>query len=328
MAAAPGQVTAFSITGDFTNTQYVGNYIDCTGLTFSVTVQSYGGGTTTINGSSFVNGSYSYAVSLGPFDATITVTASPAQFSSVGEQTVTFTASSDADPSTLTATKSVTVQSLSTIKNVYVFTADGRKAIWGTIEVDSPYQEVEYIEGTGTQYIDSEVPGNTSDLSINIKYELTELPASGSYKWIFGNYVNESTNVTRILLYGPSTTYVNYNHKAGSASTYSSTRYINVVYDETLTSTQYTSNGNSITLTKTAGSANDANIIIFDRGVNPSTSKGKFKLYFFKAYSGNTLIRDLVPCYRKSDNVAGMYDRVSGAFFTNAGTGEFIIPET
>lgn len=213
-------------------------------------------------------------------------------------------------------------------KNIYLFTDSSEKVKIGTIEVAGLYQEVEYIEGTGTQYIDSEVPGDTSDLSINIKYELTEVPTSGNYRWIFGNYVNEATNVTRILLYGPSTTYVNYNHKAGSASVYSSTRYINIVYDETLTSTQYTSNGSSITLTKTAGSANDANIIIFDRGVNPSTSKGKFKLYTFKAYSGSTLIRDLIPCYRKSDNVTGMYDRVSEAFFTNAGTGEFIIPET
>jgi hypothetical protein len=33
----------------------------------------------------------------------------------------------------------------------------------------------------------------------------------------------------------------------------------------------------------------------------------------------------LIPCYRKADNVAGMYDLFSGEFYTNAGTGEFII---
>lgn len=31
----------------------------------------------------------------------------------------------------------------------------------------------------------------------------------------------------------------------------------------------------------------------------------------------------LIPCYRKADNVAGMYDLVSGEFYTNAGTGKF-----
>lgn len=40
---------------------------------------------------------------------------------------------------------------------------------------------------------------------------------------------------------------------------------------------------------------------------------------------GGVLVRDLIPCYRKSDNVAGMYDIVEGKFYTNAGTGEFIV---
>lgn len=32
---------------------------------------------------------------------------------------------------------------------------------------------------------------------------------------------------------------------------------------------------------------------------------------------------DLVPCYRKTDGVVGMYDLVSGTFYTNSGTGAF-----
>lgn len=38
-----------------------------------------------------------------------------------------------------------------------------------------------------------------------------------------------------------------------------------------------------------------------------------------------TLVRNFIPCYRKADNVAGMYDIVEGKFYTNAGTGEFIL---
>ena len=37
------------------------------------------------------------------------------------------------------------------------------------------------------------------------------------------------------------------------------------------------------------------------------------------------MVRDLIPCYRKVDNVAGMYDLVNDVFYTNEGTGEFII---
>ena len=48
---------------------------------------------------------------------------------------------------------------------------------------------------------------------------------------------------------------------------------------------------------------------------------GKFK-YFDKNYN---CLCDLIPCYRKSDNEPGMYDRLTGKFFTNIGSGSFII---
>lgn len=41
----------------------------------------------------------------------------------------------------------------------------------------------------------------------------------------------------------------------------------------------------------------------------------------------DNLLRDMVPCYRRSDNVIGMFDLVSQTFFTNAGTGVFTVGE-
>ena len=41
----------------------------------------------------------------------------------------------------------------------------------------------------------------------------------------------------------------------------------------------------------------------------------------------NTVVENLVPCYREDDNVAGMFDLVSGAFITNSGSGTFIVGE-
>jgi len=37
------------------------------------------------------------------------------------------------------------------------------------------------------------------------------------------------------------------------------------------------------------------------------------------------LVQSLVPCCRKSDSVAGMYDLVNGVFYANQGTGSFIV---
>ena len=49
----------------------------------------------------------------------------------------------------------------------------------------------------------------------------------------------------------------------------------------------------------------------------------KMKLYVCKMYEGNTLTRNFVPCYRKSDNVIGLYDLVGEKFYTNSGSGTF-----
>ena len=53
---------------------------------------------------------------------------------------------------------------------------------------------------------------------------------------------------------------------------------------------------------------------------------GSAVIYQFKIYDDRTLVRNFVPCIRKLDNKPGMYDTVSKTFYTNAGKGEFIVP--
>ncbi len=59
-------------------------------------------------------------------------------------------------------------------------------------------------------------------------------------------------------------------------------------------------------------------------GGNTPTSNAKSKYYSYKVWNtSGDLIQDLIPA-KNSSGVVGMYDMVSGQFFTNAGTGEFI----
>ena len=48
------------------------------------------------------------------------------------------------------------------------------------------------------------------------------------------------------------------------------------------------------------------------------------KFYICQIWENNVLVRDFVPCYRKSDNEVGMYDTVGMRFYTNAGVGSLI----
>ena len=49
----------------------------------------------------------------------------------------------------------------------------------------------------------------------------------------------------------------------------------------------------------------------------------KMILYYFKIYSSNVLVRDFIPV--RVGSVGYMYDRVSGKLFGNKGTGNFIL---
>lgn len=55
------------------------------------------------------------------------------------------------------------------------------------------------------------------------------------------------------------------------------------------------------------------------------SSQSKERLYYLKLYQWQNfdLVREFVPCYRKSDNVIWMYDTVNGVFYTNAWSGTF-----
>lgn len=48
-----------------------------------------------------------------------------------------------------------------------------------------------------------------------------------------------------------------------------------------------------------------------------------FKLYYMKITEDTTLVRDFVPCYRKLDNVIWLYDLVNDVFYTNSGSWTF-----
>ena len=68
------------------------------------------------------------------------------------------------------------------------------------------------------------------------------------------------------------------------------------------------------------------NLYLFAQNYNGSPRWGnQVKIGKFRYYDKNDNIKcDLVPCYRKIDNVCGMYDLARGVFLTNAGGGNFI----
>ena len=50
-------------------------------------------------------------------------------------------------------------------------------------------------------------------------------------------------------------------------------------------------------------------------------------LYRMTIKENDVIVRDFIPCYRKSDSKPGLYDIVNKQFYTNAGSSEFSFPE-
>ena len=58
---------------------------------------------------------------------------------------------------------------------------------------------------------------------------------------------------------------------------------------------------------------------------SPNPDTGTVKWYSYKVYDSGRLSQNFVPA-KNSANVLGMYDTVSGQFFTNQGAGNFVGP--
>lgn len=56
---------------------------------------------------------------------------------------------------------------------------------------------------------------------------------------------------------------------------------------------------------------------------NPYGNKPTMKIYNFKLYNGDNLIRNFIPALRNSDKKTGLYDIVNNKFYTDAGGSNF-----
>ena len=192
----------------------------------------------------------------------------------------------------------------------------------------SAYQEVEYIQSSGTQWIDTLYNAKlTTKFEFKMKY--TTLADS---KYLFGNQYDASGLATAIFVGGGSPPPAIY-------------RCFGNVYDFTATGVSSTTNDleitfdvqnksliiNGITISMSSATAtNNANTscLIFSasdsRSAYPASTRcSSSRCYYFNIYENNVLVRQFVPCYRKSDNEAGLYDLVNDVFYTNQGSGSF-----
>lgn len=199
-----------------------------------------------------------------------------------------------------------------------------------TPRLPSEYQEVEYIESDGYEYIDTGYKHKTTT-----KYEFSFSVSSfvGQYNSICGARVR--WNTTDAFDFGfrdDSVCYINVGvNNPATFYTLSLNTKCNIIMDKDYV----TVNGNQISYLDCNGPNGETisninltrgrqNVHIFILNQNGNLIEPcACKLYSFNIYENNSLIMELVPCYRKADSVIGLYDMETQTFFTNSGSGTF-----
>ena len=190
------------------------------------------------------------------------------------------------------------------------------------------YQRVEYIESTGTQYINTGVNPNPSTTKIETVFQLTNNTIVNQR--IFGCRQNWQTVTTLCSIF--------WNNKKNAircdwvGNTITQAENFNLNTDIKIICQNNKVVINDIEYRGITVKSNDyLNIPIY---INTFTDNGNFdsnqshayaKWKTFKIYDNDTLVRDFIPCYRKSDYKPGLYDLVTGEFYVNQGTGNDFI---
>lgn len=197
--------------------------------------------------------------------------------------------------------------------------------------IPSAYQQVEYIEATGTQYIDTGVMPTENNVA-EVDFELTGY-VNASYVAL----VSASTHMYLVHFAHSSGADIRfvpcwYNYQSGSVYYPVS---LNTRYHARCISRKNSSStgGSAVTIEGAfTGNTNSSatytptsTYYIFARnnGGGAVSYQAKAKLYGLTLYTDGVKQREFYPCYRKADGVIGLYDTVNDAFYTNIGTGTF-----
>ena len=178
---------------------------------------------------------------------------------------------------------------------------------------DKVYNEIEYLESSGTQRIDTNIVGG-KNTAIEIKFYVTSI--GSSYEGIFGSRVT-SNNTNSISLFTQNTS--NVNQRFGSQVLATQIK-INTLYTIYLDKTKITINGTTTNWNQTADFTTPGTLTLF--GID-SFTKSKCKIYYTKIWEDEELVLDLIPV--RVDDIGYMYNRVTKELYENSGTGNFIL---
>lgn len=179
----------------------------------------------------------------------------------------------------------------------------------------SEYTQVDYIESTGTQYIDTTyIPTNNTKWVLDAQFTTI---ATTQYNGRFENSKTPRGQRFDIAISG------DYFYTNGGNNTQASladtNRHTFIV--DMINQLGYVDDNDYSLSIQTFNS--ERPVYLFARKSNNIEYYCNEKIYNCKFYENDVLTMDLIPCYRNSDDEVGLYDLINNVFYTNQGTGTF-----
>lgn len=187
------------------------------------------------------------------------------------------------------------------------------------------YQEIEYLEGQGAQFIPTSVRQRSG---LRAKYRIMFTQHISDTQQVFATNNGIATKSLYFPYISNGRWYYGYD---GAIDTELSVA-ANTIYevDSLLSVGNQIVNidGNTIMTGSNTTDISSTNMMYMYANGNPAVRRYAYaRIYYFNVFDtvSDTQISKFVPCYRKLDSKPGMYDLVTKQFFTNQGTGEFIV---
>ena len=190
----------------------------------------------------------------------------------------------------------------------------------------SGYTELEYIQSSGTQYIDTGFkPSGNSGIVVDYQ----QVGTIAYQDPLFGAR-QSSSNTAFSMWLSSNVTYPQYGNVSYDAKPISINNNTRLIYklDKGIASC-----GDKTVSFSQLSFTSSYNLVLFsvNTGGTVDTRRISGKLYNCKIYDNNEIVRDFIPCKNPS-GVIGLYDTVNSQFYQNAGSGAFVagpeIPST
>ena len=185
-------------------------------------------------------------------------------------------------------------------------------------EIPAKYQRLEYVESTGTQYIDTGISSGT-----NAEYEIKFNPLTlfKKYETYFGG--DKTPPVPKIIYEnGIEMQTVIGDHSVQLKGVFPMNTAGVIKYTSDATAD---CNGTTFSSTRWVAGAGWGNLSVYVARSNEETKLyATMRLYYLKMWTNGELVRDLFPVKNKTTSIVGLWDTVSRTFFTDGNGGNFL----